>query len=57
LGILQKIHNEYKDKGVIIIWVTRKEKEKVNELISQNKCDFTILLDTKGEISYADRIF
>jgi peroxiredoxin len=57
LGILQKLHNEYKDKGVIIIWVTRKEKEEVNKLISQNKCDFTILLDTNGEISYTDRIF
>jgi peroxiredoxin len=58
LGILQKLHNEYKDKGVIVIWVTSEgKKEEVKKLITQNKYDFTILLDTNGEISYTDRIF
>jgi peroxiredoxin/outer membrane lipoprotein-sorting protein len=52
LKIIQKLHNEYKDKGVIILCInSNEEREKVKDFIDENNYNFTVLLDSDGKVS------
>ncbi|HOK55861.1 MAG TPA: redoxin domain-containing protein [bacterium] len=52
LKVIQKIYNEYKDKGVIVLCVNSGEdKEKVEDFIDENNYKFPVLLDTDSKVS------
>jgi peroxiredoxin/outer membrane lipoprotein-sorting protein len=52
LKIIQKLYDEYKDRGVIILCInSNEEREKVEDFIDENNYNFTVLLDTDGRVS------
>ncbi len=52
MPIIQKLYNDYKDKGLVVLAINcGEEKKDVEEFIKNNNYTFPVLLDKEGEVS------
>ncbi|MGC8842667.1 MAG: TlpA family protein disulfide reductase [bacterium] len=49
LPVIEKLHQDFKGKGLLVLGISNEEKGVVEEFVRRNGLTFPILLDEKGE--------
>lgn len=56
LPLIEKFHEEYKDKGLVVLGINEEDKKTVEEFVKKNGLTFPILLDEGGKVSKAYKV-
>lgn len=56
LPIIEKLHQEFKDEGLVVLGINREEKAVVERFVESENLTFPILLDESGKVSKSFKI-
>lgn len=56
LPLIEKLHREYKDKGLVVLGINDEDKEAVEKFVKENKLTFPTLLDKGGKAAQAYKV-
>lgn len=56
LPIIEKLHQEFKDEGLVVLGINREEKAVVEGFVESENLTFPILLDESGKVSKSFKI-
>lgn len=51
LPLIEKLHQEFKDKGLVVLGINNEEKATVEKFVKENNITFPILMDSQWKVS------
>ncbi len=56
IPIIEKLHREFKDKGLVVLGINDEDRATVEEFVKEKKITFPILMDREGKVAQSYKV-